>query len=421
MSGMSLASKLHRDHSIIVQVVNCCTHDISKDVNYEIIKHHINLGNLFSSMALEKIECGQGSYDKMTRVCENVKRLSLDGFRKFVGAVAEVNQNTAENIKAQYSRIAKEPLMPTNEHSLNETQPVLCSYNEPPAVSSHSNAASSVTPHSSFSQINQHSVAGFNQVESRYPMSTVPRGFTLIINNKNFKNPADERIGSDEDAERMRDMFIFLGHNVTMEKNLTAKQMRQKLTDFAKHKALHSASALAVVILSHGMENDTLYGVDWQYISKFEIQQIFKIGNCRQMKGKPKLFIFQACRGVFEDKLTQNSSQQLSNDSPSSHVVSNRQDGAAAALNLDRTAETADMCFVHSSSLGYKAYRRQIGSPFIEVLTKCVKELARDTEFLDIMRQVQCELSSITLGDDVMTLPDLTTQLLKKLYLNPPL
>lgn len=73
--------------------------------------------------------------------------------------------------------------------------------------------------------------------------------------------------------------------------------MLQLLQAFAQFSDLHSGSALAVAILTHGQENEKLCGVDWQCISKFDIQQIFKIRNCTQMKGKPKLFIIQACRG----------------------------------------------------------------------------------------------------------------------------
>lgn len=45
--------------------------------------------------------CGEGSYDKMTRVCENVKLLSLDDFKKFVIGIAVTtsNKNVSNKIK----------------------------------------------------------------------------------------------------------------------------------------------------------------------------------------------------------------------------------------------------------------------------------------------------------------------------------
>lgn len=54
-------------------------------------------------------------------------------------------------------------------------------------------------------------------------MDTEPRGFALIINNVNFKNHNAERIGSDEDANKLHNMFNYLGFKVTQERNKTAQ------------------------------------------------------------------------------------------------------------------------------------------------------------------------------------------------------
>ncbi|XP_059178572.1 caspase-14-like isoform X2 [Physella acuta] len=364
--------------------------------------------------------CGEGTYEKMTRVCDSVKQLSLEDFKKFVDAVSKINNTAANKIREKYFQVTSEPL--THE---TDTVPVPCSYDDhdqPPVVCSNSNAASSVAPIPTFPHINQRSFIGSHHEESNYPMDTDPRGFALIINNVNFGNTSNDRVGSDEDANRLHNMFKYLGFEVSTERNKTAKEMLQVLKAFAQYRHLHSGSALAVAILTHGHENERLCGVDGQCISRIDIQQIFKIGNCKQMKGKPKLFIIQACRGDSEDILT-DSAQQLSHDSPSFYADSNKIGTGAAERDLDRTAETADMCFVYSSSLGYKAYRRQMGSPFIETLTNCIVQRAHNTEFSEIMREVQRRLSNMRLGADesVMTLPDLTTQLLKKLYFNPPL
>lgn len=84
------------------------------------------------------------------------------------------------------------------------------------------------------------------------------------------------------------------------------QEMKNLLNEFAKLPALEHVSALAVAILSHGYENDVIFGIDGAidntpvadtFLSKFDLLEIFKGRKCQSMIGKPKLFVLQACRG----------------------------------------------------------------------------------------------------------------------------
>ncbi|RUS69675.1 hypothetical protein EGW08_022564, partial [Elysia chlorotica] len=82
-----------------------------------------------------------------------------------------------------------------------------------------------------------------------------------------------------------------------------------------------------------------------------------------------------------------------------------------------RGADTSDMCFVHSSSYGYKAYRTTTrGSPFITVFTQKVIELARHKEFRDIIQKIQNHFNKEPLSNNKMTLPDFSVQLMNKWF-----
>merc|ERR1712000_586103 len=58
-------------------------------------------------------------------------------------------------------------------------------------------------------------------------------------------------------------------------------------------------SLMCIILLSHGNE-DFIQGVDGEGIHIRDIVQTFNSKNCPAMKGKPKLFITNACRGYNE-------------------------------------------------------------------------------------------------------------------------
>ena len=72
--------------------------------------------------------------------------------------------------------------------------------------------------------------------------------------------------------------------------------MVKKLQDFSQHPGHAAADCTVVCILSHG-EEGYIFGADGR---KFELDAIFKLFDntcCPDLRGKPKSFIIQACRG----------------------------------------------------------------------------------------------------------------------------
>lgn len=72
--------------------------------------------------------------------------------------------------------------------------------------------------------------------------------------------------------------------------------MVTKLRDFSQHPGHAMADCTVVCILSHG-EEGYIFGADGR---KFELDAIFQLFDntcCPDLRGKPKLFIIQACRG----------------------------------------------------------------------------------------------------------------------------
>ncbi|BFZ23506.1 hypothetical protein BsWGS_26545 [Bradybaena similaris] len=288
------------------------------------------------------------------------------------------------------------------------------------------------------SQLRKYHKAIIKDPKSVYRMESSPRGHCLIINNENFEN-FPYREGSHKDLGNLTWMFRFLNFRVFPFQNRTAEEMKAHLEEFAQSPDLNQLSSLAVVILSHGGPNDSIYGQDGAvanncpvpgtFITRLELQRIFNTTNCPSMKGKPKLFIIQACRGEDEDNHVRSDNKSLGVNKSSYCGDGGLPDANAEECETEsdhpspelHRAETADMCFLHSSSLGYMAYRsRSEGSPFVQLFTKNVIKHAHEKSLDVIVMKIQKTFSTTPIGSTKMTMPDYNTLLTRKWYFNPP-
>lgn len=376
---------------------------------------------------------------------------------------------TSSPNRVQRSNLIQEPSPLSRPHpqsGFQETTPLSRPVNDSAMTRSSSSSTllqesligrSSLYSHQGAAAAQSH-VANTRSQSEFYEMNTTPRGLALIINNENF-DYWSKRQGSGVDVDKLYNMFKYIGFNVTIQPDKTGQEMKTILQKFSQHKSLETVSSLAVIVLTHGSANDCLFGKDGQirsgqpvagtYITKMDIIHIFKGSVCRAMEGKPKLFILQACRGEEENPVASGARRQGGgettqtnpNSSPRAALAANiRQDAPEPEPIEDQppvsqpsgkpfissrqgaSADTSDMCFVHSSSYGYKAYRtRDCGSPFVAIFAEKVRELARTEEFRDIIQKVQNEFNKGPLANNKMTLPDFSLQLMNKWFLNPPL
>ncbi|XP_023346321.1 uncharacterized protein LOC111715246 [Eurytemora carolleeae] len=137
-------------------------------------------------------------------------------------------------------------------------------------------------------------------------------GYVVIINQKTFTrdpwNPAskslESRLGTDIDRDRLNIVFTYLGaRKISIFNNLNLKDMREKLDECARYADEHHAEFawLCVCILSHGgitrCGKNEVYACDGLPMDRKEI--IMKFADKSSVKnfyGKPKIFVFQACR-----------------------------------------------------------------------------------------------------------------------------
>lgn len=126
-------------------------------------------------------------------------------------------------------------------------------------------------------------------------MDKYPRGLFLLFNNRDFEPSSGmedyPRNGTDKDAKELECLFKELGFSVHRYDNVTSYQMR-KLCKEAASLNYSAMNCFACAILSHGKEG-VIYGTD----DTVDIRELTGYFRERNLIGKPKLFMFQACQG----------------------------------------------------------------------------------------------------------------------------
>ena len=81
-------------------------------------------------------------------------------------------------------------------------------------------------------------------------------------------------------------------------KDLGAQEMKHKLNSAVDSL---SYSALLVFIMTHGTNEDMLYGSDEKHVLLEKLVECFEADHCPHLKDKPEIFILHYCRGENEE------------------------------------------------------------------------------------------------------------------------
>jgi hypothetical protein len=126
-------------------------------------------------------------------------------------------------------------------------------------------------------------------------------GICLIVNNLSFRNSQElinpvYRSGSEFDVLSLISFFEERHFKVKLENDLSTKAMLQTFRELSQRLETVKCDSLIVITLTHGNDG-VLLGVEDEEVCTEEILRLFSDSNCQSMKGKPKLFINNACRG----------------------------------------------------------------------------------------------------------------------------
>lgn len=274
--------------------------------------------------------------------------------------------------------------------------------------------------------------------EEVYPMTARPRGIALIINNETF-NPSKEltkkelerekletRLGSDKDIAALEKLFGALDFKVKTRRDIGREDFLKALDDVSSEN--HEAySCFVLCLMSHG-EEGLFYCADGQTVPIETIQDFFSNSQCTTLRGKPKLFFIQACRGRQKEKGVVKDSPS-SNESETSTVDEEGEQKEDEELT-DRgwnfsfqqiIPDHADMLMAYSTVTGYASFRNpREGSRFVRCLVEVFQEKAGYEDVLSMLTMVNERIGNM--GEiDSKQVGQPTSTLTKKLFFWPGL
>ena len=272
---------------------------------------------------------------------------------------------------------------------------------------------------------------GQPEVPNCYPLFSSPRGHVLIINNERFDEKTSDgsnyRRGSEVDAYNLETLFTQLGFVVEIHRNLTRNQIAQTMRDFSDSEKHFRADMAVVAVLSHGTEG-FLYGTDRRAIETEWLIQQLNNENCVNLRGKPKFFILQACRGYTQDYGTPTRMSVQLDEGGDMEVIDvpERTTTDAEMFQVPHCVEirsptVEDILIAFSTIPGYVSNRDTVrGSWFIECICKVFMGLAATTDLRDMLDKVSLEMSTyISECGTKQTCSYEVRHFYKKLFFNP--
>nr|CAD7400248.1 unnamed protein product [Timema cristinae] len=136
-----------------------------------------------------------------------------------------------------------------------------------------------------------------------YPMGSRPKGHFLIINNVKFWDDSQtERKGGEVDEHNLVSLFGQLGYEIHTYRNLSLQDMKKRIVEFAQMQSHENVDSCIVSILSHGEADGDVRATyiitaDGEKLSTEWVIEQFKNQNCPLLVDRPKIFLFQNCRG----------------------------------------------------------------------------------------------------------------------------
>ncbi|XP_059823163.1 caspase-8-like isoform X1 [Hypanus sabinus] len=238
-----------------------------------------------------------------------------------------------------------------------------------------------------------------------YKMKSNPRGYCVIINNSTFQG-MPPRKGTNQDAERLKWVFTWLGFTVKIENNLTAEAMQMKMVEYSQKDHKHF-DCFVCCILTHG-ERGVTFGTDAKKVPIRNITACFSASQCPSLKQKPKLFFIQACQGTEKQE-----GVEIDGDS----VAVQRLEEDAMTATRAIIPDEADFLLGMATVEGYVSFRHvQDGTWYIQSLCENLEKHCPSQDLLSILTNVNNDVSEKTDKNLKTQMPQPSYTLRKKLY-----
>uniref|UniRef100_A0A4W2BKI6 Caspase family p20 domain-containing protein n=1 Tax=Bos indicus x Bos taurus TaxID=30522 RepID=A0A4W2BKI6_BOBOX len=218
------------------------------------------------------------------------------------------------------------------------------------------------------------------------------------------------RLGAQHDVEALGGLCQALGFETTLRTDPTAQTFQEEMAQFRKRLDAHRGpvSCALVALMAHGGPQGQLLGADGQERQLEVLVQ--ELSHCGALRGRPKIFLLQACRGGHRDagvgpaalpwfRRWLRAPPATPSQADVLHVCTDVQ-GRSSRGPTPRSPNQADVLMVYAAAEGCVAYRDKKGSDFIQTLVEVLRADPK-ADLLELMTEVNrqvCELD--VLGPD---------------------
>ncbi|XP_058055139.1 caspase-7-like [Anopheles bellator] len=242
-------------------------------------------------------------------------------------------------------------------------------------------------------------------------------GLVIILNQMKFDDAELYREGSDKDRDAIEKSFFELGFRVRPHDNPSQDKVFEILKGVSEENHTDN-DCLVVVVLTHG-EKGTLMAADTQapHRPPYRVARLwerFVDSACPTLRGKPKIFLIQACRGTQTDP-------GVLVEAPVTRSVEEKNEVYA-------TSTAPDLLIAYSTFEGHYSYRSgEDGSWFIQSLVKTLREHGSGKDLSNLLtcvaRDVATSNTSYMPGDPAKhnkkQMPVTVSTLTKAVYFCP--
>ncbi|KAK9889618.1 hypothetical protein WA026_006992 [Henosepilachna vigintioctopunctata] len=268
-------------------------------------------------------------------------------------------------------------------------------------------------------------------IECIYDTTNQQRGQVLIINNDRF-NPKYNynRRGSNIDLRCLIDLFSQMHMKVEFHENISVKRMKEVVQKFSEFDMKRISDICIVVIMSHGKEKVNRLVVLDEENESLEtswIEEQFSNVNCTLFSGKPKVFLYQICRGKQFDYATtrhndmneNNIELKASNNVEKQYLEDDVQVDSGCISVIERRLE--DMLLGYATQSGHRAHRDpQFGSWYIQTICEVFMKKAYNTDIVQMLNEVDRNLKDFSTDNYTIQTSSYTSNGFNKLlYFNP--
>ncbi|XP_070532541.1 caspase-3-like [Ptychodera flava] len=224
------------------------------------------------------------------------------------------------------------------------------------------------------------------------------RGRGLVVIITNF---TEGRQGSHFDEVALKETFENLNYKVLKPSRNLDEEAFLKHLDFIPEKIRRDSEeegveycSLFICISSHGRKEAVMTN-DKQLIEFNTIINKFNGENLRRMAGKPKVFLFQCCRGTEHGR-----GVDVSDATPEEAAAVPVVDHGDPQISIRTIPANADMLVAYATSVGTRAYRNEDqGTWFLHHLCEVIKRDYRRDHLLDILTSVNGLIAERTHSD----------------------